>query len=185
MLRFSDITLRPLARADRERLLKWRNADRVRENMYNDHLITPDEHARWFDKALSDPLGRYLVCEYQGQPVGFVSFTGINASHGRCSWAFYLGETDVPRGTGSAMEFLALSYAFETLGVRKLCCEVFVFNAGVIKMHERFGFQHEGRFVQHYLKNGQYEDIVCLARFGADWNDDKAALRTRCFAAEK
>lgn len=185
MLKFTDITLRPLAESDRERTLLWRNSERVRVNMYNDHIISPEEHSAWFQSALSDENANYLIAEYLCQPVGFVSFTQINRKHDRCSWAFYLGETEVPKGTGSAMEFLALTHAFEVLKIRKLCCEVFVFNSGVIKLHEKFGFVHEGRFTAHYLKNGQYEDIVCLARFGADWANEKQNLKSRCFPAER
>ena len=79
------------------------------------------------------------------------------------------------------MEYLALDYAFVTLKIRKLCCEVFVFNAGVIKLHEKFGFTHEGRLVGHYMKNGMYEDIVCLAKFGDKWSQERAIFRARCF----
>ena len=185
MLKFSDITLRPLSPNDKERVLLWRNSERVRVNMYNDHLISPEEHSAWFEASLKDTSASFLIAEYQDRPVGLVSFTHIDRKHDRCSWAFYLGETDVPRGSGSAMEFLALSHAFETLKIRKLCCEVFVFNAGVIKLHEKFGFVHEGRFVGHYLKNGQYEDIVCLAKFGTDWPNERQDLKSRCFPAER
>ena len=183
MIDRSEIALRPLAAADRERLLLWRNSERVRASMYTDHIIAPDEHEQWFARAVRDPAAVHLVCEYRGRPVGVVSFTGISRVHGRCSWAFYLGETDVPKGMGAAMEFLALSHAFETLGVGKLCCEVFAFNSGVIRLHEKFGFVREGRLLKHYVKNGKHEDVICLARFREGWEDDKRALFERCFGA--
>lgn len=75
------------------------------------------------------------------------------------------------------MEFFALDYAFTSLAIRKLCCEVFVFNTGVIKMHEKFGFLHEGRFSEHYIKNGKPEDIVCLAKFGTKWNEEREEFK--------
>ncbi|MDB5764023.1 MAG: GCN5-related N-acetyltransferase [Herminiimonas sp.] len=184
MLRHSDFSLRPLAPSDKEMILAWRNADRVRINMYNDRLITPEEHEGWFPQALVDKSARYMIFEWKCGPVGFVSFTGINHEHGRCIWAFYLGETDVPKGSGSAMEYFALTYAFEHLDIRKLSCEVFAFNTGVIKLHEKFGFVHEGRFVKHHLKNGAYEDIVRLAQFRENWEQRKASLKSRCFVPE-
>jgi UDP-4-amino-4,6-dideoxy-N-acetyl-beta-L-altrosamine N-acetyltransferase len=185
MIKFIDFNLRTLSASDEERMLQWRNSDRVRCNMYNDHIIQPEEHAAWFRTAIFDTHARYLIATFLDQPIGLVSFTNINETHDRCSWAFYLGETEAPRGAGSAMEFLALTYAFEVLKIRKLCCEVFVFNAGVIKLHEKFGFTHEGRFIKHYLKNGQFEDIVCLAKFGTHWLEEKQNLKSRCFSAEK
>ena len=45
------VTLRPLVATDSERVLGWRNADHVAAYMYTDHLIGPDEHARWLKAA--------------------------------------------------------------------------------------------------------------------------------------
>ena len=80
------------------------------------------------------------------------------------------------------MEFLALTFAFEELGIRKLCCEVLSFNAGVVKLHEKFGFLIEGRFIEHFRRNDEFADIVCLAKFRKSWAADKQGLRARCFA---
>lgn len=162
-------------------ILEWRNSDRVRQNMYTDHLITPDEHARWFAAARTSARCRYLVFEDSTRPLGFVSFTDVSVAHRRCTWAFYLGETDVQRGTGSVMELLALDYAFGPLNIRKLCCEVFDFNASVIKLHKRFGFQEEGVLRQHFLKGERYADVVVLARWADSWPAERAALYSRIF----
>jgi len=181
MLKPEDFAIRPLTEEDSGLVLGWRNQDRVRINMYTDHLISESEHAVWFGHALQDSLSQYFIFMHRGRPVGFISFTGINSLHGRCSWAFYLGEIDVPRGSGSVMEFLALDFAFGVLGIRKLCCEVFTFNDSVIRLHEKFGFVREGLLVQHYLKGDKYEDVVCLARFQGDWKSDRLKLMARCF----
>jgi len=177
----SQIRLRPLAAADRDRLLAWRNSERVRRNMYTDHIIGAEEHRRWFERALEGGAAAHFLFELGDRPLGVVSFTEISQVHERCSWAFYLGEQDAPRGAGAAMEFLALSHAFDTRGIRKLCCEVFAFNASVIGLHEKFGFVREGRLVQHCLKDGRLEDVVCLARFRDGWEKDKPAYFARCF----
>lgn len=176
-----DYSLRLINTNDKEIILSWRNTERVRENMYTDHIISEDEHDRWFTKALADNTARYLIFEVNQRPVGFIAFTNIDTIHNRCSWAFYLGEVDVLRGTGSSMEFFALQYAFEKLMIRKLYCEVFIFNSGVIKMHEKFGFVKEGHFAAHYYKNSKYEDIACLAMLKDTWASSKDALKVRCF----
>jgi UDP-4-amino-4,6-dideoxy-N-acetyl-beta-L-altrosamine N-acetyltransferase len=153
--------------------------------MYTDHIITPDEHETWFNRALAAPNGVYLIFEIEGRPVGFVSFTNIDNRNKTAVWAFYLGVTDVPRGSGSAMEFLALSHAFELLGVRKLCCEVFSFNSPVVKMHTRFGFKQEAHYVAHVRKGDSFEDVIGLAMFRDDWSLNKNTLRNSCFGVAK
>ena len=114
-------------------------------------------------------------------PFGFISFTNISQLHGRTSWAFYIGEADAPRGSGAVMEYFAIDYAFLVLKVHKLCCEVFAFNSGVIKLHKKFGFLEEGRFIGHYKKCENYEDIICLAKFSSSWTEERITLKNRLF----
>lgn len=181
MFNYGSYSIRPIEIIDKDLILRWRNSDRVRSNMYNDHVISQEEHDAWFSRALIDANATYLVFLHEAKPIGFASFTNISVAHSRCHWAFYLGEVDVPRGCGSVMEFFALDYAFHTLKIRKLCCEVFAFNGGVIKLHEKFGFVQEGRFVEHYKKNERYEDVVCLAKFSSSWADERPAFENRLF----
>ena len=180
MFNFDSFSIRPIKAEDQDCILHWRNLERVRTNMYSDHIISQQEHEAWFARALIENFS-YLIFLYERRPIGCASFTNISVEHDRCYWAFYLGETDVPRGCGSVMEFLLLDYAFLTLKIRKLCCEVFAFNAGVIKLHEKFGFVQEGRFLEHYKKNGKYEDIVCLAKFATSWAEERKVFKSRLF----
>ena len=184
MLELSEFSLRPVGRDDAARLLEWRNDERVRANMYSDHFISPDEHARWFAGMLENPRSDYRIGEHSGRPIGLVAFTDIDAASRRASWAFYLGERDVPAGSGAALEFLALEHAFGARQLRKLCCEVLAFNTRVVKLHQRFGFRQEGLLAAHRLKNGKFEDVVLLAMFDADWPPARERLRRTFFGAQ-
>lgn len=181
MFKYANYSIRPIEILDKNLILQWRNSDSVRSNMYNDHLISEEEHESWFTSALVEKNAAYLVFLYEARPIGYISFKNISGVHERCYWAFYLGEVDVKRGCGSIMEFFALDYAFLTLKIRKLCCEVFAFNNSVIKLHQKFGFMQEGRFVGHYKKNEGYEDIVCLAKFASSWADERPTFENRLF----
>tara|TARA_R100001129_G_scaffold179391_1_gene156157 strand:+ start:6869 stop:7114 length:246 start_codon:yes stop_codon:yes gene_type:complete len=67
------------------------------------------------------------------------------------------------------MESLALLYAFESLNLNKLCCEVLSFNEPVVKFHQRFGFEIEGTLKEHYFRDGEAFDVVLLALFKSSW----------------
>ncbi len=181
MNNYESYSIRPIEPIDKDYILQWRNTERVRCNMYNDNIISQQEHDAWYSRALVDTSASYLLFLYEGRAIGLISLTNINHQHGRCSLGFYLGETDVPRRAGPAMEFMAIDYAFLTLKIRKLCGEVFTFNVRGIRLHEKFGFAHEGKFIEHYLKNGKYQDIVCLVKFGATWSEEREKLKIRCF----
>ena len=180
----SEFALRPVGRDDAARLLHWRNDERVRANMYTDHVISPEEHARWFAGMLENPRADYRIGERSGRPIGLVAFTDIDSASRRATWAFYLGERDVPAGSGAALEFLAIEHAFGTRNLRKLCCEVLAFNTRVVKLHQRFGFRQEGLLAAHVLKNGKFEDVVLLALFDAEWPPARERLRRTFFGDE-
>lgn len=183
-LKEADCRLRPMAAGDEARVLAWRNQDRVRAAMYTDHVIGGHEHARWFGSALTAADDAYLIHEHQGRPLGLVSISRVDRAHDRAEWAFYLGEADAPRGSGAAMELLALDHAFGSVGVSKLCCEVLGFNMGVVRLHKRFGFREEGMRVRHFRRGEEWHDVVLLARFAEGWAEDRAALLPAVFAGD-
>jgi len=175
--------LRPLEEADLEKVLEWRNSDRIRTAMFTDRIITMDEHRAWFERLNKEKNAICKIFELQGRPVGVVNIVQIDRHNHKCSWGFYLGEVDVPRGTGTVMGYLALEYIFETLDIHKLCAEVLAFNTLSIKLHKKLGFVEEGRFKKHVLKNGSYEDVIAMALFYEDWVKLKNRLKKICFGS--
>ncbi|WP_439816621.1 UDP-4-amino-4,6-dideoxy-N-acetyl-beta-L-altrosamine N-acetyltransferase [Zavarzinia sp. CC-PAN008] len=172
----ADVVLRPVRDDDRERVRAWRNAPAVRRHMYTDHQIGADEHARWWDAAVRDPRLDLLIAEWRGQPMGFVSISAIDARHGTCFWAFYIGPDERPKGLGSVMEVLALDRMTNHHGLRKIGCEVLASNDAVVRMHQGFGFQVEGTFRDQIEKDGQHIDVIRLALFTADWQRERARI---------
>lgn len=163
-------------------MLDWRNSDRIRANMFSDHIITMEEHVAWFEGTQRDDKIIVLVLEYLNEPIGVVNITDIDHKNNKCTWGFYLGETNTPRNSALVMGYLSLEYIFEVLKIRKLCGEVFAFNSKSAHFHERLGFYTEGRLIKHVLKNGNYEDVICMALFKSVWTNDKEKLAEICFS---
>jgi len=160
--------LRDIRESELDLMLSWRNAPSVRANMYTRHEISAAEHQAWWQRTAQRDDRRYFMYERDGVPSGIVGFTAIDHVNGNCSWAFYAA-TDAARGTGSRMEYLALEHVFETMGLRKLYCEVLAFNAAVITLHRKFGFQVEGRFREHHAADGEHVDIFRLGLLAPEW----------------
>ena len=178
-----QVALRPLAAADRDRLLAWRNQPEVARWMYSDHAISPQEHARWFAGALADARRRYWVIEANGAPVGLANLYDLAPEHGRTSWAYYLAEPSTRgQGIGAFVEYWVIEHVFGELGLNKLWCEVLVDNEGVWKLHEGFGFQREALFRQHVRKDGLPADVVGLGLLISDWATQRPASRERLAA---
>jgi UDP-4-amino-4,6-dideoxy-N-acetyl-beta-L-altrosamine N-acetyltransferase len=170
------VTLRPIGLEDMTRILAWRNLPEVSAYMYTDHRITDAEHARWFAGAMSDETKRYWIIELDGEPVGLANLYDIQALQKRAYWAFYLADDRVRgKGVGSFTERFVMRHVFEDLGLDKLCCEVLASNDGVVKMHERYGFQVDGVLRQHVIKGGQRVDVIAMSLLRDDWASSRWA----------
>lgn len=171
------IRLRDVEPGDRDKLLAWRNDPAVAQYLYTDRLIGPDEHARWFERALSSETSRYWIIVLDDEDVGLVSLNDIDRENSRCYWAFYLASPSTRgRGVGSWVEYTILNHVFDTLALNKLCCEVLAFNEAVVAMHQRFGFRQEGLFREHRWKQGKAQDVVCLAMLNREWLDARGPI---------
>jgi len=180
------VVMRPLEAADRDRLLAWRNLPEIARWMYSDHVISPEEHARWFAGALADPRRRYWVVEADGKPVGLANLYDLAPEHGRTAWAYYLADPSTRgQGIGAFVEYWVIEQVFGALGLNKLWCEVLVDNEAVWRLHEGFGFRREALLREHVRKDGQPADVVGLGLLAADWAARRAAsverLRGRGF----
>jgi UDP-4-amino-4,6-dideoxy-N-acetyl-beta-L-altrosamine N-acetyltransferase len=179
------VTLRPLQPDDSERLYAWRNSPEVAAYMYTDHQIGPDEHARWFAAAATDPRRAYWVIEVDAAPVGLANVYDIDRHHGRAAWAYYLADPAVRgKGVGGYVEYWMIQRAFgppetQGLGLRKLWCEVLASNEAVWKMHLKFGFREEARLRAHVIKNGAPQDVLGLGLLATDWDATRPAMAQR------
>lgn len=168
MIQLSECTFRKISEGDLPLVLAWRNAPRVRLAMFTSHVISPEEHARWFQRISNDPTMEHFIFSVAGIPAGVFNVTQMNRDAGTCFWAFYASE-QAPKGIGLAMEITALDYMTFTLKMRKINCEVLSTNPAVLKLHKRFGFAEEGVFKQHIWRDGGFIDIYRLALFTERW----------------
>ena len=167
LLQFLD-----LASLNHERLMQVlaiRNQPGVRQNMYTDHVIEADEHLAWIDRLRRSKDTRFFAVLHDGEIVGGVGVSSINALHKRADWAFYLSEECQGRGIGSALERQFVTMAFDKFGIEKLNCEVISFNDRVVQMHEKFGFRCEGVRRDHVIRNGRKYDAVLLGITKDEW----------------
>lgn len=167
--------LRNIADNELELMREWRNAPAVRVNMYSQHEISHEEHMTWWAKTKARADQKYFMYEVAGEPTGIAAFTGIDIQSRTSAWAFYASPT-APRGTGSKMEFLMMEYAFGTLQLHKLFCEVLAFNTLVIKLHQKFGFKVEGIFREQHKVNDDFVDIYRLGILAAEWQEQRQAM---------
>jgi UDP-4-amino-4,6-dideoxy-N-acetyl-beta-L-altrosamine N-acetyltransferase len=175
-----QVMLRRLEASDQDRLLAWRNLPEIARWMYSDHVISRDEHARWFERAMADKARRYWVIEADQRPVGLANLYDIAPEHSRSAWAYYLADPSTRgQGIGAFVEYWVIEHVFGELGLSKLWCEVLIENEPVWRLHEGFGFRREALLRQHVRKDGEFSDVVGLGLLARDWAATRASRRAR------
>ena len=181
MLNQEQCHLRAMQLSDLEQVLQWRNSERIRKCMYNDEIISLEAHTAWFTRVTQEQNSYHMIFEYCNQPIGVVNITHIDRKNEKCYWGFYIGESATPPGSGLAMGFYGLNYIFSELHIRKLCSEALAFNIPSVNYHITLGFIKEGQLRKHILKEGNFEDVVCLGILKEEWQINKDKIAVKCF----
>lgn len=156
-------------------LLYWRNQDHIRKVMFEDKVIIPSEHEKWFTKIQHDQHSYVKIFYFENTPLGMVNIK-MDEPNNICHWGFYIGEKNAPKGSGTRLGFLALSFIFEELKIRKLCAEVLGINEKSIHFHKKLGFKQEGVLQDQLIRNKEYVDVVLMALFDHSWGKQKEKI---------
>ncbi|WP_296140702.1 GNAT family N-acetyltransferase [uncultured Tessaracoccus sp.] len=141
--------LRPATDADLDAMRTWRNHDEVRRVSLTQHVITPEEHAQWWERTKADPTRRVLIYERDGVPSGVVTF--FDLADGSAWWGYYLDNDGLTeRGAmfpaWISIQREAVKYARKELGLTQLDGETLVTNESAVDFNARQGFAEVERY---------------------------------------
>ena len=138
--------LRPATDADREEVLRWRNHPEVRAVSLTQHVISPEEHARWWSAVAADPAREVHVYEHAGIPSGVVTFFDVDPAARTAWWGYYLDNAGLTERHALLPAWMriqreAVRLAFASLPVDELHGEVLEANEAVRRFNRRNGFE--------------------------------------------
>ena len=159
------VALSPALPDDLGSLFLWVNdAQAAREDMpYRpvDCLVFQD----WLENQ-SKQSAQVLFMIRTLQParaVGFLLFKGLNPVFRAAELGIRIGnESDRGRGYGSAALKLALTYAWDTMNLKRVWLTVHAGNARAISSYRRSGFDYEGLMRDAAFVSGQWTDVVMM-----------------------
>ena len=142
MLSIGDYSVRRIQEEDLKLLLEWRNSERVRRVMLQQHVILWEEHIAWYQRVKDIQPPCNLIFQYKGRDIGYMGYNGFDAERHTCVPGSYLGDNKgLPLETGLALFLVCNRYAFDVLKVDCLISPILVKNEASIKMNYRLGFQ--------------------------------------------
>lgn len=162
-----NVYLRPITEDDTELIITWRNSDAVRPYFIYQKPFTREGHEKWMETMIKSGLGyQFIVCRNEDdKPVGCTYLRDYDREHNKIEYGVFLGSEDVKgKGIGTEILGLTLEFAFGKLGVHKVFARVFADNAASVGSFLKGGFEKEAYLKDEVCVNGEYRDIVFLAK---------------------
>lgn len=167
----SNIYLRLMEVSDTEKIVAWRNHDRVRRNFIYQQLFTPEGHMNWIRTQIEPGhVIQFIICETEtDRAVGSVYFRDIDREKGCAEYGIFIGEDDaVGKGYGTQAAKEALRYAFESLRLQRVFLRVFADNVGARKSYENAGFRLIEGKQEEVTIEGVSRKVVFMECFGTE-----------------
>ena len=167
--------LRPICPKDLEMIRQWRLSEFVQSKFPSWDAITPASQESWYQSISGSAQCCYfLITDLKGAGVGVIYLVQIDRRNRHAEFGYYIGEPlALNSGIAIGAEFLILDYAFGYLNLKKVWCETMDYNKPVIRVHERFGFKHDGVLRSHAFRHGEFQNLVLMSILDEEFKDSK------------
>lgn len=158
-----NLTLRPITEADTDNIVRWRNLESVKRNLYARDEVTRESHLRWLHEQVQTQRCVQYILETSHGDIGTVFLKNIDNFHKKAEYGIFIGE-EAARGKGygrRATEQM-LRIAFEELGLNRVSLHVFEENLPGIRAYEHAGFKTEGILRDDFRYEGEYLNAVVM-----------------------
>lgn len=179
------VRLRGIEPEDASTFFAWDQDTEMTRRLYFIPFPTSEERQRrWAERmATAEPSGdtfHFVIETLGGEMVGSISTHRCEPRHGTFDYGVAVHAQQRRRGYASEAIVLLLRYYFRELRYQKVTAHVYSFNEPSIRLHERLGFQQEGRLRRMIHTDGQYFDEVIFGmtaeEFAARYPVDPVAV---------
>lgn len=163
--------MRRLAEDDIQMVRAWRNAAHVTSSMFYQSEISFSEQRAWF-RELDEAKDFHYVYSAAHIDVGLVSVTNFDPVTRTADGGIFCGVSEF---LGHPLNIWALvthyRWAFDELGVRKICAQIREDNRVAVRMNKTLGFvrsEDQGKCSVWELDRGEFLERTKAWRFDAD-----------------
>ena len=161
------VSLRPITDADTDNIVKWRNNPDVYRYFIFREWFTPEMHRSWLStRVLTGQVVQYIILAgEERRAVGSVYLRDIDHKHESAEYGIFIGD-DSFRGQGVGTETAKLftDFALDVLGVHRVFLKVLDGNVKARRSYEKAGFVYEGTFRDMVKLDGEFHDVVFMAK---------------------
>jgi len=160
------VRLRAVEPDDWEAFHAWnQDAESARRSWFIPFPRSAEGTRRWTDQeAMQGAIGdrfRWVIETLDGEMAGTINSHSTEPREGTFGYGLAVRSDYQRRGLASEAVTLVLRYFFRELRYQKCTVHVFSFNEPSIRLHERLGFQLEGRIRRMIYTDGRFfDDLV-------------------------
>lgn len=165
--------LKDIQAEDLEYLLFWRNQEHIRKSMFNQDIISIEEHLAWYNSLPQKTDFEYKILFINNTPVGIINFKEIKTNID-CTWGFYIGEPTAPKGSGTVLAYLGLEYIFDKYNLLNIRSQVLPYNQLSINYHYKLGFNLYGNSL--LVINNTPHTVLEMSLTRKSWDHKKMIL---------
>lgn len=171
------IELRELEERDTANIVRWRNGNEVRRNLFTQTLLTEEQHLHYFHNVVQSGRCRQYIIVLKDTPsvdIGTVFLKNIDAELNQAEFGIFIGE---PQGRGKKLSYPAtnavLRIAFEELGLRRVYLSVVGDNIPAVTTYLRSGFREYDREASSFHREGYSVDIIHMEITKEQWEREQ------------
>jgi RimJ/RimL family protein N-acetyltransferase len=165
MINGAAVGLRAIERGDLPTLLAWRNRPELRRYFREYRELGADHQERWYDGTVlgCERTRMFAIVEAaSGRLLGACGLTAIDWLHRNADFSIYIGADGLyidERFAPDAGRTL-LRYGFAELGLHRIWCEIYDFDADKKRLLAGLGFTLDGRHREAHWAEGRWHDAL-------------------------
>ena len=122
-------------------ILRWRNNDWVRKNMFVQDILQEKDQLAWFN-SINNASNYYFIIEYLGEKVGLIHAKNFSEEDGIGEGGIFIGEYDYLETWASVMASICLlNFIFAKTNINRSMVRVQAHNRGAISYNLKLGYK--------------------------------------------
>lgn len=134
------VTLRPITLSDIDDIVRWRNSDAVRLNMYVQDILTAEQHLDYYKKQILTGKTKQFIILVDSFAIGTVYYKFLNKE--QVELGIFIGEIEyIGKGFGRESFNKLLQESQKNEEIKRLLVKVNNSNIRAINLYRSFGFK--------------------------------------------
>ena len=142
-------------------ILKWRNNDWVRKNMFVQDILQEKDQLAWFN-SINNASNYYFIIEYLGEKVGVIHAKNFSEENGMGEGGIFIGEYDYLETWASVMASICLlNFIFAKTNINRSMVRVQAHNRPAISYNLKLGYKIDYEDANECRMILDKEDFLC------------------------